>query len=128
MGIEDGCAIGLVMQGVTDNTQIEDRLGMYEKVRYNRASFIQAVSNSSFDEKLPEETVKYLEGRPAPGMSMLHRLCPQCWLLICYHSVSPKDMLDILYCPDVVEDAVKAMQQIIPGFKVPADFFPGSTK
>lgn len=60
-------AIGLVMYGVTDASQIADRLKVYEKVRYNQASFIQVMSNVGFDETPPPELVNYLEGRPVPS-------------------------------------------------------------
>ena len=66
-GIEDGLALGLVLHGVTDPSQIGDRLILYEKIRRNRASAITVMSNFGFDEEAPEELLEYLEGQPTPS-------------------------------------------------------------
>jgi salicylate hydroxylase len=65
--MEDGLALGLVLHGVTDASQIEERLAIYENVRRNRAASIQILSNFGFDEAVPDELVDFLEGRPIPG-------------------------------------------------------------
>jgi len=67
--MEDGLALGLVLVGVTDASQIEERLAIYEKIRRNRASSIQVLSNFGIDEKAPDELHEFLEGRPAPSKS-----------------------------------------------------------
>ena len=66
-GIEDGLALGLVLHGAADPSQIEDRLILYEKIRRNRASAITVMSNFGFDEEAPEELLEYLEGQPIPS-------------------------------------------------------------
>jgi len=65
--MEDGLALGLVLYGVTEVSQIEERLAIYEKVRRNRAASIQILSNFGIDEAVPEELKEFLEGRPMPG-------------------------------------------------------------
>jgi salicylate hydroxylase len=57
------------MHGVTDVSQIEERLALYEKIRRNRASSIQVLSNFGFDETAPPELAEFLdaEGQPMPG-------------------------------------------------------------
>ena len=68
-GIEDGLALGLAFCGVTNPSQIEERLEIYEKIRRNRASSIQILSNFGYDEAVPEELHSFLDGRTMPSMS-----------------------------------------------------------
>ncbi|KAK3380837.1 FAD/NAD(P)-binding domain-containing protein [Podospora didyma] len=106
--IEDGLAIGLVLHGATKasfDAEIEERLAVYEKIRRNRASAIQVMSNFGFDEKAPDELTEYLEGMPVPKTAM--------------------DMLNIAYSPDVLERTVKTMTEYDPEWKLPEGFFPG---
>jgi salicylate hydroxylase len=67
--MEDGLALGLVLYGATDASQIEERLAIYENVRRNRAASIQILSNFGYDEAVPDELVDFLEGRPVPSKS-----------------------------------------------------------
>lgn len=67
MGIEDGAALGLVMHGVTDRSQIRDRLAVYNKTRYNRASAMQLLSSFGIDQGSEQDVVQYLEGWPVPS-------------------------------------------------------------
>jgi salicylate hydroxylase len=57
------------MHGVTESSQIEERLALYEKVRRNRASSIQVLSNFGYDETAPPELAEFLdaEGQPIPS-------------------------------------------------------------
>ena len=57
------------MCGVTDPSQIEERLVLYERIRRNRASSIQVLSNFGYDETAPPELSEFLEaeGQPMPG-------------------------------------------------------------
>lgn len=66
--MEDGLAIGLVLCGLADRSQIEERLAIYEKVRRNRASSIQMLSNFGFDEAVDGGVADYLEGTAVPSM------------------------------------------------------------
>ncbi|KAK0710064.1 FAD binding domain-containing protein [Lasiosphaeria miniovina] len=66
-GIEDGLALGLALHGVTDASQIGERLVLYETIRRGRASAIQIMSNYGFDEEAPEELLDFLEGQPIPS-------------------------------------------------------------
>jgi salicylate hydroxylase len=76
--MEDSLALGLVLHGVTDTSQIEERLAIYENVRRNRIASIQILSNFGFDEAVPDELVDFLEGRLVPSKycSDLFALCP----------------------------------------------------
>jgi salicylate hydroxylase len=65
--MEDGLALGLVLHGATDASQIKERLGIYENVRRNRAASIQILSNFGYDEAVPDELVDFLEGRLVPS-------------------------------------------------------------
>lgn len=67
MGIEDGAALGLVMYGVTDRSQISDRLAVYQKIRYNRASAMQLLSSFGLDQGSEQDVVQYMEGSPVPS-------------------------------------------------------------
>lgn len=104
-GIEDGLALGLVMNGVTQPSQIEERLALYEKVRRNRASSIQVLSNFGYDEEAPPELAEFLEaeGQPIPK--------------------SMGDMVRLAYGHDIVKRTVKTMTEFDPEWKLPKGFF-----
>lgn len=58
------------MHGVTDASQIEERLVIYEKIRRNRAASIQVLSNFGYDEShetIAKELSGLLEGRAVPS-------------------------------------------------------------
>lgn len=64
-------ALGLVMHGVTETSQIEDRLVLYERIRRNRAASIQVLSNFGYDEShetIAKELSGLLEGRAVPSL------------------------------------------------------------
>jgi salicylate hydroxylase len=65
--MEDGLALGLVLHGVTDISEIEERLVIFEKIRRNRASSIQILSNVGGDQTAPEELLEYMEGQSIPS-------------------------------------------------------------
>lgn len=69
-GMEDGAALGLVMQGVTDRTQIAGRLSVYEQIRHSRASSVQLLSSFGMDQTPHEGVRQYMEGSPIPSMSL----------------------------------------------------------
>ncbi|KAK3315769.1 FAD/NAD(P)-binding domain-containing protein [Apodospora peruviana] len=102
-GIEDGLALGLVLHGVSDKSEIEHHLKLYEKIRRNRASAIQVMSNFGFDEKMPDEVVEFLEGWEIPK--------------------TPSEMLKIAYTPDVVGRTVQTMMEFDSSWKLPEGFF-----
>jgi len=55
------------MYGVTNASQIDQRLALYQKIRRNRAASIQILSNYGYDEEVPTELAGYLEGRAIPS-------------------------------------------------------------
>lgn len=65
--MEDGFALGLVMYGVTQPAEIEQRLVIYEKIRRSRASMIQILSNRGADEVEAPEIAEFLDGRSMPS-------------------------------------------------------------
>ena len=73
--MEDGVALGLVMNGATNASQVPARLALFEQIRRNHVSAIQVLSNFGFEEKIDEDMVKYMEGKPIP--SELHLFLPQ---------------------------------------------------
>lgn len=68
--MEDGAALGLVMQGVTDRGQIAAQLAVYNKIRHSRASSIQLLSSSGMDQKPHEDVKQYMEGNPIPSICL----------------------------------------------------------
>jgi salicylate hydroxylase len=62
--IEDGAALGVVFSNFqeTDGKSIGDRLGVFERIRRNRASVIQMISNAGQDEaeKVRESVLLYV--------------------------------------------------------------------
>jgi len=133
--MEDGLAIGLVLAGVTDVSQIEARLAIYEKVRRNRASTIQVLSNFGMDEEAPDELHEFLEGRPAPSKCIpLLVSLSYCKVLLdvvvnCFmHTATVEEMIQIAYVPDVVKRTIQLMTEFDPSWKIPDDFFPVTPK
>jgi hypothetical protein len=61
--------IGLVLHDLADPSQIPARLEAYDRIRRNRASAMQVLSNYGMDEDAPAELVEYLEGKSIPSMS-----------------------------------------------------------
>lgn len=62
------------MHGITDLSQIEERLILYEKIRRNRAASIQVLSNFGYDEShetIAKELEGLLEGRAVPSRCFL---------------------------------------------------------
>ncbi|KAK3693245.1 hypothetical protein B0T22DRAFT_35934 [Podospora appendiculata] len=102
-GMEDGLALGLVLHGVTEVSQIEARLELFEKIRRNRASAIQVMSNFGFEEKMPDELPEFLEGQPVPA--------------------SPSAILEYGYMHDVVKRTVQTMTEFDPAWSLPEGFF-----
>ena len=45
MAIEDGCALGLLLQHTTDLSEIGSRLAQFEKLRRNRTARVQYLSS-----------------------------------------------------------------------------------
>ena len=72
--MEDGVVLGLVMNGATDATQVASRLALFEQIRRNRVSAIQVLSNFGFEEKIDEDMVKYMDGKPIPSESTTYFL------------------------------------------------------
>ncbi|KAH7629993.1 hypothetical protein B0T09DRAFT_365973 [Sordaria sp. MPI-SDFR-AT-0083] len=138
--IEDGLALGLVLSDLSSSSpcssssfpsslfaaKIEHRLNLYEKIRRNRASAIQVMSNVGFDEQseaeAPKELEEYLREEEREGSQKQKR-----------KGVVPKTMKEVVefeYGPDVVERTVRVMReaQVVggkEGWKVPEGFFPG---
>lgn len=65
--MEDGFALGLVMSGVKKASEIEERLAIYQKIRMNRASLIQVLSNFGADEVSAPDIADFLDGRQMPS-------------------------------------------------------------
>jgi salicylate hydroxylase len=70
--LEDGVALGIVMHGVTDASDMKSRLAIYEKVRRNRASAIQKLSNIGQDQvrMIGHELAEYMSPEEIPSKKM----------------------------------------------------------
>ncbi|KAK3342576.1 hypothetical protein B0H65DRAFT_509649 [Neurospora tetraspora] len=119
--IEDGLALGLCLgdlsspspssSSFSSSEEIDARLNLYEKIRRNRASAIQVMSNVGFDEEIaPKELEGYLRGEG------WEKGVPK----------SMKEVVELEYGPDVVERTVRVMQEEVDAeWEVPGGFFPG---
>ncbi|KAL3704492.1 hypothetical protein TMatcc_008163 [Talaromyces marneffei ATCC 18224] len=54
MAIEDAGALGVLFNGI-ETSQVEDRLALFEKIRYNRASRVQLLSRARVGEEMTVE-------------------------------------------------------------------------
>lgn len=69
--MEDAVALGIVLQGVSTPDEIEGRLDLYQKIRQDRASAIQILSNVGSDQcNLVYEDLK--EFLPEPDIPSTH--------------------------------------------------------
>ncbi|KAK1996005.1 FAD binding domain-containing protein [Colletotrichum falcatum] len=105
MALEDGLALGIVMSGATDASDVEKLLDMYEKIRRSRAAVTQILSNvgrdeSSWDE---DELVKFMPKEAIPK--------------------SIKEMWTYDFEYDVADEAIQAMEEFDPSFHVPYNYF-----
>ncbi|KAG9256277.1 FAD binding domain-containing protein [Emericellopsis atlantica] len=103
--LEDGVALGIVMHGATDASDIEARLAIYENVRRNRASAIQTLSNVGQDQvrMISHQLAEYMAPEQIPK--------------------TPSDIFQYTYGFDVVRETLDAMRNYQPGFQLPHDFF-----
>ncbi|KJZ69560.1 hypothetical protein HIM_11053 [Hirsutella minnesotensis 3608] len=104
-GIEDGLALGIVMHGATTPAEIEKRLDVYDKVRRNRASVIQVLSNVGQDQSkhVREELLHYMSDKKLP--------------------TNPLEILKHNFGYDIIDATVKAMRERDSTFQLPDDFF-----
>ncbi len=68
-GMEDAVALGIVLDGVSKPEEIEERLSLYQKIRRNRASAIQILSNAGIDQShlVYEDLKEYLAEPDIPS-------------------------------------------------------------
>lgn len=73
MGLEDGLALGVVFAGVSDNSDLEKRLELFEKIRRNRASAIQILSNVGTDQSslVEKDLLEFVAADEIPSMLLL---------------------------------------------------------
>ena len=71
--IEDGGALGLLLQDIARPSNLQTRLGLFEKIRKNRASRVQILSNvrRGNEKQVENEIQKYMEPN-IPGKVLLH--------------------------------------------------------
>ncbi|PHH78131.1 hypothetical protein CDD82_3183 [Ophiocordyceps australis] len=104
-GLEDGLVMGIVMHGASSVKDIEARLAIYDKVRRNRASAVQILSNVGMDqaELVAQHLRPYLDSDDIPS--------------------DPLQVLRFTYGYNAVDAATKAMKEYDAGFELPPDFF-----
>ncbi|KAK3503905.1 hypothetical protein B0T13DRAFT_486582 [Neurospora crassa] len=111
--IEDGLVLGLCLGDLSSASspeELERRLQVCDKIRRNRASAIQVMSNVGSDEEAPRELEVYLKEEGWDGG------VPK----------NMKEVIELEYGPDVVERTVKTMKdEVDAGWEVPRGFFPG---
>jgi len=76
-GLEDGVVMGIVMCGASTPEDIGARLALYEKIRRNRASSIQIMSNVGQDQThlVRKELMEFIPEKDIPGKLPLTPLC-----------------------------------------------------
>ncbi|OHF03926.1 FAD binding domain-containing protein [Colletotrichum orchidophilum] len=105
MSLEDGLALGVVFAGVSDTSDVEKRLELFEKIRRSRASAIQILSNVGTDQtSLVEKDL--LEFVPADEIPK-----------------NPQENVAFTFGYNVVDEAIKVMEEFDPSFHVPYNFF-----
>ncbi|KUJ13861.1 uncharacterized protein LY89DRAFT_672137 [Mollisia scopiformis] len=92
------------MHGVTNSSQIEKRLALYEDIGRNRAASIQVLSSVGYDEPVPKAVAEYLEGRPVPN--------------------NMKEIIQLEYGDDVLLRTIEVMTEFDPTWNIPDGSFP----
>ncbi|RYO96261.1 hypothetical protein DL765_011642 [Monosporascus sp. GIB2] len=92
--MEDGVALGIVLRGVSTPEEIEERLELYQKIRRNRASAIQILSNVGADQShlVYEDLKEFLAEEDIP--------------------TNPSEITDFNFGYDVVEASLEAVRQL----------------
>lgn len=127
--IEDGLALGLVLSDLSSSSsslskEIEHRLNLYEKIRRNRASAIQVMSNAGFDETEAEAKAEAEAEAEAQKKELEGYLKKEGWEKGVIESM--KELVEFEYGHDVVERTVRVMKEAVgEGWEVPRGFFPG---
>ena len=120
------------MCGVTDPSQIEERLVLYERIRRNRASSIQVLSNFGYDETAPPELSEFLEaeGQPMPGKCTANTMFRgPGWRSADDTAIaSMGDMVKLAYGHDTVKRTVEVMTGFDPEWRLPDGFFPAGSR
>jgi hypothetical protein len=72
-GIEDGVALGIALFGATRD-EAEARLEIYDKIRRDRASAIQILSNAGVDQTqlIDKDILKYTDRVPSMSVPSTH--------------------------------------------------------
>ncbi|OHW89735.1 FAD binding domain-containing protein [Colletotrichum incanum] len=105
MGLEDGLALGVVMAGAADASDVEKLLEVYERIRKARTSVIQLLSNIEKGEPrlVENELLQFMSKEDIPK--------------------TQKEIFIHSFEYDVVDEAIKIMEEFDPSFHLPHDFF-----
>ncbi|OLN96868.1 3-hydroxybenzoate 6-hydroxylase 3 [Colletotrichum chlorophyti] len=105
MGIEDGVALGVVMSGVSNPSEVEKRLEQYERIRRDRTRAVQILSNVDQDQYhlVEEELLQFLPTENIPR--------------------DPQESIIFHFDYDVADEAVRIMEDFDPSFQLPHNFF-----
>ncbi|RYP27889.1 hypothetical protein DL767_007477 [Monosporascus sp. MG133] len=92
--MEDGVALGIVLRGVSAPEEVEERLELYQKIRRNRASVIQLLSNVGSDQShlVYEDLKEFLAEEDIP--------------------TNPSEITDFNFGYDVVKASLEAVHQL----------------
>ena len=112
--------MGIALVGATPS-QIEERLDIYEKVRRNRTSAIQILSNVGQDQThlVHDELALYLDEKDIPSKPFPMKYRPAADSLV--ENLAEASHYNFNH--DAVGTAVEAMKEYDASFELPAGFF-----
>lgn len=140
--IEDGIALGIALSNLPSNEPdvIERRLGLFGKIRINRASVMQIFSNAGQDdaEKIREDAGKFIHADTVPS-TYIPPLIPNISMLLVSYLIysisrycklvrtnlsteSPEEFFRFNFGYDVVKDSEQIMQKDNSEWKLPESF------
>lgn len=69
MALEDGGCLGILLANITSKSEIPERLRLFQEIRFERASAVQILSNTGYDEveKIKEEAKQYVKTLTLPS-------------------------------------------------------------
>lgn len=82
--MEDAVALGIVLRGVSTPEEIEERLDLYQKIRRDRASAIQILSNVGSDQchLVYEDLKRFLAESDIPSKHTSPHMCALCGRIV----------------------------------------------
>jgi hypothetical protein len=106
--------LGILLSNVHTKAEIATRLQQFEKLRFNRASAVQILSNVGYDEvdRVQESLREYVGEQPLRKSNLAQSISMKPSTNIGLHQVSRKEHQDYLFTHSVEQMAMQVLEDI----------------